>query len=307
MPSADQFAFDDELLSRYLLGDVSSEQAEELDELSVADDAFAWRLSGVENDLVDRFVRGELQRETLKRFQSFYLSSAKRRRKVEFAAGLLELEKRDSVRGKRPTLVASRAWWRWVSPYRQWSFAAAAVALLLLAGYLFTSNLRLRRQVDEAAANRANSNQREQQLKQELDRQRTANAATQSDLDRARGTSVTAQLNTVALLLPAPTRGVDRVENVSVRPGTDLLVLLLTLESDDFPTYRVSLKNPATREEVWLSADLASSAPTGHKTVAVGVPAKLLRQQRYLAQLMGIQRNATAVPVGDYPFNVVLR
>jgi hypothetical protein len=304
MSSADHFAFDDALLHQYLLGDLSSEQAEKLDELSVADDEFAWRLSSVENDLVDGFVRGELHGENLKKFQSFYLSSAKRRQKVEFAAGFLELEKRDFVRVKSPMLAASRSSRRWISPFRQWSFAAAALALFLVAGYLFTSNLRLRRQVDEATAN---SSRREQQLQQELDRQRTANATAQSEPDRSPGISITAQLNTVALLLPAPTRGVGRVENISVRPGTDLLVLLLTLESDDFPTYRVSLKDPVTREEAWHSANLASSTSAGRKTVTVSVPAKLLQQQRYLAELMGIQRNGTAVPVGDYPFNVVLR
>lgn len=307
MPSADQFGYDDELLTRYLLGDLSAEQAEKLDELSVADDEFTWRLSGMENDLVDGFVRGELQGENLKKFQSFYLSSAKRRRKVEFAAGLLELEKRTSTRGERTTPVASRSWWRWVSPFRQWSFAAAALALLLVAGYLLTNNLSLRRQVNEAGTNRLNSGQREQRLQQELDRQRAANAEVQSELARARGTTVIAQLSTVALLLPPPTRGVGHGENISVRPGTDLLVLLLALESDDFPMYRVSLKDTVDGQEVWQSANFISSTAAGHKTATVSVPAKLLRQQRYLAQLMGIQRNGTAVPVGDYPFNVVLR
>jgi hypothetical protein len=306
MPASDN-AYSDELLIRYLLSDLPAEQAEKLDELSVADDEFAWRLSGVENDLVDGFVRGKLQGESLQKFQSFYLSSARRRQKVEFATGLLELEKRATTTVVRTT-AASRLWWRWVSPFRQWSFAAAALALLLAAGYLFTDNLRLRRQANDADLNRQNSSQHEHEMQQELDRQRAANAQAQNELDRARGTStVMGQLNTVALLLPSPTRDLSHMETVPIHQGTDLLVLLLTLESDDFPRYRVTLEDPATRQEVWLSTDLGSSSAAGHKTVAVSIPAKLLRQQRYLAQLKGIQSDGRTIPMSGYPFSVVLR
>ncbi len=308
MPASDQNAYSDELLTRYLLGDLPAEQAEKLDELSVADDAFAWRLSGVENDLVDGFVRGELHGENLQKFQSVYLSSAWRRQKVEFAAGLLELEKRATTMVERTPAAASRSWWRWVSPFRQWSFAAVALALLLAAGYLFTDNLRLHRQANEAGLNRQKSSQHEQEIQQELDRERAANAETQRELDRARGTStVMGQLNTVALLLPSPTRDLSQMETVPIHQGTDLLVLLLTLESDDFPRYRVSLEDPATRQEIWHSTDLGSSTAAGHKAVAVSIPAKLLKQQRYLAELEGIQRDGRAVPMSSYPFSVLLR
>jgi hypothetical protein len=306
MPASDN-AYSDELLIRYLLSDLPAEQAEKLDELSVADDEFAWRLSGVENDLVDGFVRDKLQGESLQKFQSFYLSSARRRQKVEFATGLLELEKRATTTVVRTT-AASRLWWRWVSPFRQWSFAAAALALLLAAGYLFTDNLRLRRQANDADLNRQNSSQHEHLMQQELDRQRAANAQAQNELDRTRGTStVMGQLSTVTLLLPSPTRDLSHMETVPIHQGTDLLVLLLTLESDDFPRYRVTLEDPATRQEVWLSTDLGSSSAAGHKTVAVSIPAKLLRQQRYLAQLKGIQSDGRTIPMSGYPFSVVLR
>jgi hypothetical protein len=80
--------FDDQFLTWYLLGALPAAVAQRLDELSIADDALAARLSAVENDLVDAYVRNELSGEELERFKSFYLSSAKRRQKVEFAAAL---------------------------------------------------------------------------------------------------------------------------------------------------------------------------------------------------------------------------
>ena len=80
---------DDQLLIRYLLGSLEEDKAERLDELSVADDDFAWRLKAVENDMVDSYVRGDLSGETLARFESFYVSTPRRRERVEFARALL--------------------------------------------------------------------------------------------------------------------------------------------------------------------------------------------------------------------------
>ena len=80
---------DDQQLVRYLLGLLSDEDAERLDELSIADDGLAWRLRAVENDLIDRYVGGTLDGETLERFESFYLSSERRRQKVKFAGNFL--------------------------------------------------------------------------------------------------------------------------------------------------------------------------------------------------------------------------
>ena len=76
-------------LERYLLGLLPDEDAERLDEMSISDDEVAGRLRVVENDLVDAYVRGTLSGEKLERFESFYLSSDRRREKVRFARTFL--------------------------------------------------------------------------------------------------------------------------------------------------------------------------------------------------------------------------
>src|SRR5262245_56951760 len=79
----------DQVLIRYLLGQLGPEEAEQLDEASLVDDEVATRLRTVEHDLVDRYVRGALSGETLARFESHYLSSPRRRELVMFARGFL--------------------------------------------------------------------------------------------------------------------------------------------------------------------------------------------------------------------------
>ena len=86
-------ALDDRQLERYLLGLLPEEDAERLDELSITDDNVAGRLRIVEDDLVDAYVSGELAGELLERFESFYLSSERRRQKVKFARSFLATDR----------------------------------------------------------------------------------------------------------------------------------------------------------------------------------------------------------------------
>src|SRR5215468_4277162 len=77
--------YNEELIVQYLLGSLSEEETESFDELCFVDDEFAERLSAVENDLVDTYVRGELSGPKLERFDSHYLESPRRRGKVKIA------------------------------------------------------------------------------------------------------------------------------------------------------------------------------------------------------------------------------
>src|SRR5215475_4220397 len=78
-------AYNEELIVQYLLGSLPEEETERFDELCFVDDEFAERLSAVENDLVDTYVRGELSSRNLKRFDSHYLASPRRREKIRIA------------------------------------------------------------------------------------------------------------------------------------------------------------------------------------------------------------------------------
>ena len=311
MPSSDKYAYDDELLARYLLGAVPPDQAERLDELSVSDEEFAWRLTGLENDLVDAFVRGELRGEHLKQFNSFYLSSPKRRQKVEFAEGLRQFQARAAVaaaKASAPSNVRPSSPHMFIIPRSalQWGFAVTAV-LLLVFGYLFLDNARLRREVRDARAHHGSIGQQTQQLEKELSDQRAGNAELQRELDRTHKSAPDLdQLKTVSLLLPPPTRGLSAIKTVSVHPGTDLVVLVLLLESADFPGYRITLKDPVTNKVVWRSSELEPVSAGDKKAVSAGFRAELVKQQNYIAEVAGVQRGGARV-VGDYPFHVVLR
>ena len=114
-------------------------------------------------------------------------------------------------------------------------------------------------------------------------------------------------MKTISLLLPPPTRGLSSLKTVTVHPDTDLLVLLLTLESAGFPRYRITLKDPATKVVVWSSSELEPVAAGDSKAVSAGLRAGLLKQQNYIAEVDGLQHEKGSRIVGEYPFHVVLR
>ncbi len=309
MPSPEQHLFDDQYVVRYLLGALPEEEAERLDEMSVANDDFAWRLRGIENDLVDSYVRSELAGETLHQFKSFYMASARRRAKVAFAEGLRRFRTRDAAASEpsKPTV----SFWRTLSlPWiaLRLGVAAGLLVMFLVAGYLLVENARLRLEINGVRVQQSASEQRRLQLEKELNEQRAANSEWQKDPGPVRSAAPDmGQLKTISLLLPPPTRGLSSLKTVTVHPDTDFLVLLLTLDSADFPRYRITLKDPVTNRIVWRSSEIEPVSAGDSKAVSAGLRASLLKQQNYIAEVVGLSRGDASHAVGDYAFRVVLR
>jgi anti-sigma factor RsiW len=138
--------YDDQAITRYLLGSLPEAEAERLDELSFTDDEFAESLEAAEKDLVDAYVQGELSGAALEQFKSHYLASPLRRERVKFAQAFHLLAERQAaaqvaeVSAEKPA-VAKRKGPGWFSalsalaaprPALQWGAALAALALLVL-------------------------------------------------------------------------------------------------------------------------------------------------------------------------------
>jgi hypothetical protein len=313
MSSFDQNAFDDQNLVRYLLGALTAEEAERLDQLSIADDDFAWRLREIENDLVDAYVRSHLGGETLQQFKSFYMASPTRRQKVQFAEGLRQFQASNAAGAETAEkLSKSRApFWGAFPSSRiglQFGVSLAALGMLLVAGFLLVENAHLRRELKDARAQYESTDQHARDLENELKQQSTAITEAKKKLeglDQPRADA--GELKTVSLLLPPPTRGLSSLKKITVHPDTGLVVLLLTLESADFPHYSVTVKDQVTNEVVWKSSQLDVGYAGDRKIVSAGLRAHLLKERNYVAEVAGLANAGRQRVVGEYPFHVVLR
>ena len=218
MPPLDEQGHDTRHLERYLLGLLSDEDAERLDELSIVDDDVAERLRVVENDLVDAYVRGTLAGELRDRFESTYLSSDRRRQKVQFARTF-----HSTFDTAEPAVTHKTSF--------VWRFEAVAALLLLACGALLYQDVRLRSGLNEAQQASARLSDRAHDLEQQLRNQRAPDASA----SRRRPASARAGAPSIALvLLPRRARSV-RSRRSPCHKRIDRVPFELRLESNDFP------------------------------------------------------------------------
>jgi hypothetical protein len=330
---------DESTLIRYLVGRASEEETDQLDELSVVDEALAVRLRAVEHDLVDAYVNGELTGETLEGFRSQYLRTPAGLEAVELAQALRGYRRApmaDPAADRPSDRASDRAADRAAAPItdraaapavratiRSWpTWALAAAALVLIASaYLLVDDLRLRRGMSGARETHATLEQRARVLQEELNRQQAAARATEQELARARealaagpervGDEPRAGGPLLALVLSAATRGGDQHPQFAIPPGADTVVLRLPLVAVDFAHYEAALKDATSDRVIWRSGRLpAPSAPERPMIpmipmIPVTVRTSLLSPRAYTLELTGISARGDAEPLDSYPFRVV--
>ena len=79
----------------------------------------------------------------------------------------------------------------------------------------------------------------------------------------------------------------------------------LQLEANDFPSYRVGLKNPATNQILWRSDWIVPRTSADQASIPVVVPANLLGPQHYSLDLAGRGAGGRAEVIGSYTVRVV--
>jgi hypothetical protein len=268
---------DEKLMTDFLLGNLPEEEIERLDELSLTDDDFVNRLQSVDNDLVDAYVKGELSGTMLAQFKANYLKSPKRQEKIAFAEALQK-------QINKPGFAARRSEF-------QWGFAAAAVIILLLGGYLIFENLRLQNQVQQMQAEQESFRQREQQLRKQI-----ADLKNQPNAKKD-------EVKLLAFVLMPQTRGINKIPSIQFTADVDFLALTLKVEANDFPNYTAVLKDPATDETVWRSDKLKLE----NNSVQIKIPVSLLLPQNFLIELSGVSTDGTAEIVSSYPFRITTK
>jgi hypothetical protein len=302
--SASDPPIDDQRLVQYLLGALAEEDAERLDELSVADDEIAGRLRALENDLVDAFVRGELSDAVRAQVHASYLASPRRRDKVGFAEALLAFEKQHARLSSATDAAAAVATTdesrlerrrRWRLMFVQWAPVAAALVAAVTAASFVVENQRLRREMGQSKAERTNLEQSTNSLRTELERERSASARIRDERSRRD-----------PFVLSPMRRGADDVTTVALSGKPEQVSFRLGLESDDFPSYLATLRDASDARVIWRSQRLDVPSTGTDRFVAVQVPAALLKSRAYTFELAGSPARGPAAFVTSYAFRIVL-
>jgi hypothetical protein len=303
------------LMLRYFLGSLSEQERGQLEAEYFHDDRAFEQLETVETELIDSYVRGELSGSERERFETSYLRSPDRRKKVENAKSMMvalgEASDWKSVATKRiPIGEHIFALFRSVSLPIRIGYATAAVAILAFGFITLADNRSLHLELGRLRTEEADLLRRNQGLERQV-----ANLSAPGRQPSNESHEEIAELQLPQALIasidlePGTTRSKkDRKSNELVIPSTARFVLLtLSLESDEYPNgYSVVVETIKRREVERIDRLKSQSRAGGARVVEVQLSVESLTSDAYVVKLAGITATGEE-PVEDYSFQVVRR
>jgi hypothetical protein len=322
------------LMTRYLLGDLSEAEKLRLEEQFFTDDEAFAQLTALEDELRYDYARGGLSREQRRQFEQRFLSQPGAPQRVALAQAVLETvavanlpqaPERIAVPEEKPRFFQSlAAFFGLQSSGLQIGLAAASIALLLGGSWLFYQTIKLRSQVEQLEVARANQEQqriqqeqqaaeqrsRGDQLNAQLEAERRQRAELEQELAkqkaeaaRANETSTSAPATLLSFLLtPGLSRDIDKTKQLAIPANVSQVRLQLKLKRPGaYPSYQAVLQT-LDGAELWQR----NLSRAGH-TATVILPTRLVPPGDYILVLKGKAADGQWEEVDEYHFNAARR
>lgn len=293
---------DEMLLVRYLLGDVSEEEQVAVEDRAFSDVAYRGALEAAEADLIDAWVRGDLDKAQRRAFAQRFLNSASRRRKVDFAQDLARVAAElNAVPAAKPPL------WRVLAnlmaggnPAIRLASSIAAVLCVAGAVWLAVENTRIRSSLGMLESGQTAL------LRQLSDEQRRA-AALADQLRRPSPAIMQPPAIASLILLPGVSRSQTAVQQLPLQAGAQIVHIEIPLDfRDNYQSFRADLRTRGG-QEILTVGNLSRQKNTAGSVVSFDVPVSILHAGGYELALKGIGRGESAQDIGFYYFNVLNR
>jgi hypothetical protein len=295
---------------RYLLGQLPALEQEALETRFFAEAEQLEEVWAAENQLVDEYVRGQLDRAEHAQFEQYYLDSQPHRDRVALARQLLNTIDEAATQAVEPTQsVAPWAnFWAWLrGPQLAWGMA---VALLLVAFLVGAKRMYERAQYRAQLAAQTAQQQRERELAEQRAAAQTQEnerrAAELAERERLRNVtpapSVTPQAQppkVFAFVLSAGLlRGGGAPQPLSIPHGMGQVELRMRLEATDYASYQITLR-AVEGGEILSRSQLKPRA----NQLAVRLSANKLPVGDYILALSGVKAD-TIEEINRYFFRV---
>lgn len=151
------------IIEAFLFGEMTAKERSEFEDRFAADADLFEEIKAFENDLIEKYVRGWMDPDSRARFENSFLTTKKRRERIEFARNLVANldERRESV---GDDLIVNAPGFSFWEKTRGWflilkhGFALAAVLLIsILGGWLIYRNFD--NDIPESVQNRTDSSE----------------------------------------------------------------------------------------------------------------------------------------------------
>jgi len=259
---------DEQLMARYLLGDLSIDERDRVEERFFTDEDYYQNLLLAEDDLIYDYLRGALSSDDHTKFGTRILASPSLRRKVKSLEALMNLEEA-APRVETSTAEVPRSnriiWGQAIKELfairrPAFGFALAAAVLFAAASYYFiTETGRLRTEIARVEAERERerlaSSERERDMQRELEDMRDGEEKLSSDMElekqmRAQAEDEVRRLRSQSaapavsfILMPGLTRSQDEPERLIIPKSAHKVALKLDLEGEEkYSSFRAELR-----------------------------------------------------------------
>lgn len=298
-----------------------------MEERYFSDDGVFEDMEIAEEELIDKYVRGELSKSDADRFATTIAGSSRIAERVEFARMWKDkLAAMPSDESAVSPIVKQResdreqiSWWKKLfgpseAGAPRLAFALSALILVLGGIALLAGWLRIREQSRQLAAQQALLDQRQRELDRQAIDLKTQLEQLASRSPQPTPTEIPKQIETpapqnersfVALTLsPGGTRSEGSGNTIRITAGTQQVKITLNVRDTDYASYQAVIRTPE-RQSVFASAPLHLQRSQSGATVFFSIPANKLPPGDYFVELIGRTGSGTTEAVSDYPFRII--
>ena len=310
----------------YLLGELSEQEQIAIEDRAFADQQVLQEILAVEQDLLDDYVSGDIPEDKRRNFETHFLASDERKKKVAFAQALAAVVNKPQEQPAAVIAAPPASSWRtrltafFTRPVTAYAFAAACLVLFVVGAWLVLDRIRLRSELAQLRSNQDSQLAQRQQLERNLANERQKN----EELLASRGTPPTQtptpdivpntppqtptptspSIATLALL-PGMSRGGASVPQVSLARDATLLRLQIGIDpQESYQRYRVELRN-GKGQQVLAQGNLIARTGRNSRNITANVPTTALANGRYELTLKGVTPTGATEDVGFYYFEIV--
>ncbi len=314
------------VLVRYLLGQLSEEEQQQIERRAFDDDEFYGRLQEVEDDLRCAYAQGTLPIAQRELFEKRFLIFADERKRVALAGEMIAELRQASVGDARAVYPSQagqtdRSLLSWflgsASPVTRYALAAAALVVVAGVVWLWFETARLRNEMNRVRAERAAAEQqleqqsaqeraRVEQLRKQLEEERDRRAQLEEEISKrdAQADDQPARASVIALMLaPGRIRGGGETKRLVLPPSVEQVRLQLELSGDVSSEYRAVVVN-SEGNETWTRTALRSRRGA-RSVISFSIPARLLPEDDYEVKLTGLDNKGQPERVDSYYFTVL--